>query len=290
VLDHVADPLPERLAVLGRPRVADVEGDDHHVVLAAGVVSQVCRPPLGVAVVPAAPQQQALDQVVTHAAGGGGDHVLPAEYHSADRGRVLGDEEVHVLIAAALRQVQGDQVSGHLVTDEDRRDDDGGHPADPGQPQGAVPLARRPQDLAEARVNQRVGDHDGGLLRRRAGCRGGHDVHDRADHGDGRGGPVREQLGDAGQVRVLQRQAGQLAVHRHQLAQDHVLPAEITRRAGRSGPPGREIVRHNRSIRPERGPVLVAQHKPVSPGWGLREPGGLARSMTTGGTDGVDES
>ena len=49
--------------------------------------------------------------------------------------------------------VQGDQVGGHLVTDEDRRDDDGGHPADPGQPQGAVPLARRPQDLAEARVN-----------------------------------------------------------------------------------------------------------------------------------------
>ena len=228
---------------------ADVEGDDHHVVLAPGVVSEVGRPPLGVAVVTAAPQQQALDQVVTYAAGGRGDHVLPAEYHPADRGRVLGDQEVHILIAAALRQVQGDQVGGHLVADQDRRNDDGGHPADLGQPQGAVPLPRRPQDLAEARVDQRVGHHDGGLLRRRSRCRGGHDVHDRADHGHGRGGPVREQLGDAGQVRVLQRQARQLAVHRHQLTQDHVLPAEITRGAGWPSPArGGEVVRHKRSI------------------------------------------
>jgi hypothetical protein len=70
-----------------------------------------------------------------------------------------------------------------------------------------------------------------------------------ADHGNGRGGPVREQLGDAGQVRVLQRQAGQLAVHRHQLTQDHILPAEITGGPGWHSPAcGGEVVRHKRSI------------------------------------------
>src|SRR6185437_13785596 len=143
---------------------------------------------------------------------------------------------------------------------------------------------RRPQDLAEARVDQRVGDHDGGLLRCRRGRRGGYDVHDRADHGDGRGGPVREQLGDAGQVRVLQRQARQLAVHRHQLTQDHVLPAEITRWPGWRGPArGGEVVRHKRSIRPESAMVLVASSQTP----GRRDRGGRPREpagiLTTGG-------
>ena len=269
----VPDPLPERIRVLGHPGVRDVEGDDHHVVLARRVVSEVRRPSLGVAIVAAAPQKQAFNQVVTHAAGGGLDHVLPAEYHPADRGRVLGDEQVHVLIAAALRHVQGDQVRGHLVTDEDRRDNDRRHPADAGQPQGPVPLPRCSQDLAETWVNECLRDHNGGLFRRRAGRRGRHDVHDRTDHGNGRRRPVGQQLGDAGQVRVLQRQARQLAVHRHQLAKDHVLPAEITcgaewpgwpgRACGKRPPGGREFVRHKRSIRPQPGMVLVARHKPV---------------------------
>ncbi len=237
-----------------------------HVVLAPGVVSEVRRPPLGVAVVTAAPQQQPLDEVVTHAAGGGGDHVLPAEYHPADRGRVLGDEEVHVLIAAALRQVEGDQVGGHLVADEDRRDDDGGHPADPGQPQRAVALPRRPQDLAEARVDQRVGHHDGGLFRRRPGCRGGHDVHDRADHGDGRGRSGRRA---AGRRWPGPRPAAPVRTAGGTPSPAHAAPCSPGRDHGwaRLARPARggEVVRHKRSIRPESGMVLVAQHKPQPP-------------------------
>jgi hypothetical protein len=164
---------------------------------------------------------------------------------------MLGDQQVHVPVAAAPRRVQGDQVCGHLVADEDRRDDDRGHPADPGQPQRPVPLPRRPQHLAEPRVDQGPGG------------RGGQDVHDRGHHGDGRRRPVGQQLGDARQAGVLQRQARQLAVHRHQLAEHPVFPAEITRGAGR------EIVAHKRSIRASSGTVLVAYHKPAAARWGL---------------------
>ena len=88
------------------------------------------------------------------------------------------------------------------------------------------------------------GMHDGladqvrGLVRRGTGGRGGDHVHHRAHHRHRGRRPVGEQLRDAGQVGVLQRQAGQLAVHRHQLTEHQVLSAEVTLAARTDDVPG----------------------------------------------------
>jgi len=56
MLDDILDALPQRLRVLGCARRRDIEGDRHDVVVAGGVISEVCGPAPGLGVVAAAPQ------------------------------------------------------------------------------------------------------------------------------------------------------------------------------------------------------------------------------------------
>ncbi len=140
MLDDVPDPLPQGLRVLRATRRRHIESDRHDVVAARGVVAEVRGPAPCLAVVPPASQQQAFNKVVAHPPGGRRDHVFPAEYHPADRGRMLGDEEAHVLFRVLLGRIHGDQVGRHLVAHQDGGDDDRGHPADTRQPERPVTL------------------------------------------------------------------------------------------------------------------------------------------------------
>ena len=248
VLDALPDPLPQRLGV-GGPGRRQLERDRRHVVRAGRVVAEVRGPAGRVGGVPAAAEQQPLDQVVADPAGGGGHHPLAAEDDAADRGGVLGDQQRHVLAERLLRRVEGDQVRRHLVADQDRRDDDGGHPADVRQPQRPLGQPGGAQHLAEPRVDHVVPHQRGRLLRRQPGRGRGLHVHQLADDRDGGRGPLGDELHHAGQVGVLHGEAGQVPVHGDQLAQDSVLPVDV--RAGASawsvrspGSPVTSRVRH----------------------------------------------
>ncbi|MGD0701239.1 MAG: hypothetical protein ABSA02_15305 [Trebonia sp.] len=207
------------------------------------VIAEVRRPPGGVGAVPAPAEQQPLHQVVTDPAGGRRDHPLAAEDDTADRGGVLGDQQRHVLAERLLGGVEGDQVGGNLVADQDRRDDDGRHPAHVRQPQRALGEPGGAQHLPEPRVHDVLPDQRGRLLWRQAGRGRGLHVHQLADHGDGGGRPLGDELDDPGQIGVLHGQTGQMPVDGYQLPQDRVLSVDVPRAL-----PGRR-----RSIEPASG-------------------------------------
>ena len=209
------------------PPGRQVERDRHHVVVTGRVVAEVGGPPVGVGAVPAPAEQQALDQVVADAPGGRGHDALPAQDDPADGGRVLGDQQAHVLAEDVLGGVDRDQVRRDLVPDQDGRDDDGGHAADLRQPEGALAEPRRPEHLAEPRVDHVLPHVRGGLLRGHARRRRGQHVHQLGDHRDGRGRPVGDEPDHPGQVRVLQREPGQVPVHGDELAQRGVLAVQV---------------------------------------------------------------
>ena len=148
----------QRLAVRAAARPRGVEGDGQHVVLARRVVAEVRRPTVrrrrrrGRAPSSSPSTRSSRTRRAAAATTRSRPSITPQIVAACSvTSRFMSSSPT------ALRQVEGDQVGGHLVADQDRRDDDGGHPADPGQPQRAVALPRRPQDLAEARVDQRVG-------------------------------------------------------------------------------------------------------------------------------------
>ena len=228
VLDGLPDPLPQRLGVRGARR-RQLERDRRHVVRAGRVVAEVRGPAGRVGGVPAPAEQQSLDQVVADPPGRGGDHALTAEYDAADRRRVLGDEQRHVLAERLLGRVERDQVRRHLVADQDRRDDDGGHAAHVRQPQRPLAEPGGAQHLPEAGVHDMVPDQRGRLVRRQPRRGRGLHVHQLGDHGHGGVRPLGDELGDPGEVGVLHGKAGQVPVNGHQLPQDRVLSVDVPR-------------------------------------------------------------
>src|SRR5262249_51832600 len=96
-------------------------------------------------------------------------------------------------------------------------------PGSPGAPAGRVSLVR----LAVAA---------GAPVPGCPGGRRGQDVHGRADDRDGRAGLLGDQPGHRRQVGVLDREPGQMAVHRHEVAQrEHLARGLAARPRGNAG-------------------------------------------------------
>ena len=229
VLDRGRYPPGERHARAGPVGgTACVDGHGQDPVLARVVIAQVPGPPADLAGIARAAEQQSFHQVVTHLAGRGGHHPLPAENHAADGGRVLGDQQADVAAVAVLRAAERHQVGRHVVAYEDRRDDDGDRAANLGQPQRPARLRSAVQDGAQARVRDVPARVLRDLVVAGAWTGGGQDLQAPADHRHGRRGSLREQPQDRRHVRVLQSQAGQVLVDSDQLAQQAVLTVDGT--------------------------------------------------------------
>ena len=211
-----------------------IEGDGQHVVVVAGVVAEVRGPPAGFRRVPAAPGQQPLHQVVADPAGGRGHDAFPAEYHAADRGRVLGQQQAGVLAGRLAAGVQREQVGGHVVADQDRCDDHRGGGSHVGQPQRPPGPAGRAEHVAEPGVDHQVAYVLGGAFGGFAGRRGGQDVHGRAHDRDRGVGLLGDQLGHRGDVGVLDGEPGQMPVDRNEVTQRKNLAGGLAARPRRA--------------------------------------------------------
>jgi len=136
VVDGGGRSRPHGRCRAARPRgPGGSEGRDQDPVLAGGVIAEVPGPPPHLAVVAPAAKQQSLDEIIPHLPGRRRDDSLPAKYHPADRGGVLGDEQAQVSAVALLCAAEGHQVGRDVVADKDRRHDDGHGVADVRQPE-----------------------------------------------------------------------------------------------------------------------------------------------------------
>ena len=235
----------------------------------AGVVAEVPGPSAGLRPVLAAAGQQALDQVVPHPAGGRGHHPLPAEDDPADGGRVLGEQQAGVLPGALARRCPASA--------------------------GARARHRRPAPAPRSprrRCPPRAGAAPGGpgsrrrAPRRAAGGRRGRGRPGRPAHrsrpgaaavrmsmvgltiGHRRAGLLGDQPGHRGDVGVLDRQPGQVAVHRDEVAQGENLAHRLAARA-RAGARARAPARPP-SLGPSLPPVLCLNTK-ICPGSGRND-------------------
>jgi hypothetical protein len=168
-----------------------------------------------------------------------------------------GEQQAGVLTGALPAGIHRQQVGGHVIADKHRCDDHRGGATCPGQAQRPAGPACGGEHLTEPRVHDEVTDVLGGALAGLPGGRRGQDVHRRADHGDCRVRLLGDQPGHRGQVGILDRQPGQVAVHRDKVAQRENL-------AGRLGTRARAVARHLPAIchrSDHLAACLVLEHK-----------------------------
>lgn len=221
---HAEEPLDGRQHPAAEPVAVLLHHQRHHAMLLVLVVAEVAGPAQHLVGVAALARQQPLDKILAGPGRRRGDHALATEDHPANGGGMLGDQHMQAIAQIDGALMQSEQVSRHVVTDQNRRDDHRRALADVRGTRGTPRAAGDRENLREPRMHDPLPHR---LLPSPIGRSSGQHGHLLVDHGDGGVHPFGDQLGDRVDPGVLRGQRGQVAVHRDEPAQGCVLAADL---------------------------------------------------------------